>query len=90
MAGPPGLAERLPAAMEAYFPGSSGAKRTFGIDPREMAPGIPFSEGAVRVTPFIGLHPGGANACSLRFEVGRKVIACSGDTEWTEAPAAGT
>ena len=27
VAGPPGLSRRLPAAMEAYFPGSSGANR---------------------------------------------------------------
>ena len=37
------------------------------------------------MTPFIGLHPSGDNAYSLRIEVGGKVIACSGDTEWTDA-----
>jgi len=39
------------------------------------------------VTPFIGLHPSGDNAYSLRIEVGGRVIACSGDTEWTDALA---
>ena len=39
------------------------------------------------MTPFIGMHPSGDNAYSLRFEVGGKVIACSGDTEWTDALA---
>lgn len=33
------------------------------------------------------MHPSGDNAYSLRFEVGGKVIACSGDTEWTDALA---
>ena len=85
LAGPPGLARRLSGAMEACFPGSSGVKKKFEIDIREMEPQVPFSAGAVRVTPFIGLHPSGDNAYSLRIEVGGKVIACSGDTEWTDA-----
>ena len=85
VAGPPGLARRLPAAMEAHFPGSSGVNRKFEIDLREMEPLVSLMAGAVRVTPFIGLHPSGDNAYSLRIEVGGKVITCSGDTEWTEA-----
>jgi ribonuclease BN (tRNA processing enzyme) len=87
VAGPPGLARRLPGAMEAFFPGSSGVKRKFELAIREMEPRVPLSTGAVRVTPFIGLHPSGDNAYSLRVEVGGKVIACSGDTEWTDALA---
>jgi ribonuclease BN (tRNA processing enzyme) len=87
LAGPPGLAKRLPEAMDAFFPGSSGVKRKFEIEIREMEPRISLTAGAVRVTPYIGLHPSGDNAYSLRIEVGLKVIACSGDTEWTEALA---
>jgi len=87
VAGPPGLAKRLPGAMDAFFPGSSGVNRKFEIELREMEPRVPFPAGSVRVTPFIGLHPSGDNAYSLRFEVGGKVIACSGDTEWTDALA---
>ena len=87
VAGPPGLEKRLTEAMEAFFPGSSGAKRKFEIDVKEMEPRVSLPAGAVRVTPFIGLHPSGDTAYSLRVEVGGKVIACSGDTEWTEALA---
>jgi ribonuclease BN (tRNA processing enzyme) len=87
VAGPPGIAKRLPEAMEAFFPGSSGAKRKFEIDNREMEPRVSLSAGAVSVKPYIGLHSSGDNAYSLRIEVGGKVIACSGDTEWTEALA---
>jgi len=87
VAGPPGLAKRLPGAMEACFPGSWGAKRKFATDVREMEPRVSLPSGAVRVTPFIGLHPSGENAYSLRFEVGGRVISCTGDTEWTEALA---
>jgi len=87
VAGPPGLSTRLPSAMESLFPGSSGVKRKFDIDLREMEPGVSLVAGAVRVMPFIGLHPSGDNAYSLRFDIGGKVIACSGDTEWTEALA---
>ncbi len=85
VAGPPGLVKRLPAAMDAFFPGSSGVKRKFEIDLREIQPRVPLSATAVRVTPFIGIHPSGDNAYSLRIEVGSKVITCSGDTEWTDA-----
>ncbi len=85
VAGPPGLAQRLPGAMEAYFPGSSGARRKFDVVLREMEPRVAFSAGAVLAMPFIGLHPSGDNAYSLRFEAGGKVITCSGDTEWTDA-----
>ncbi len=87
VAGPPGLCERLPAAMETLFPGSSGVRRKFAIDLRVMEPGVPLAGGNVRVTPFVGLHPSGDHAYSLRFEVGGKVIACSGDTGWTGALA---
>lgn len=87
VAGPPGLSRRLPGAMEAFFPGSSGVKRKFEIELREMEPQVPFLAGVARVTPFIGLHPSGDNAYSLRVDVGGKVIACSGDTEWTGALA---
>ncbi len=85
VAGPPGLVKRLPSAMDAFFPGSSGVKRKFEIDLREMQPRVPLSAMSVRVTPFIGIHPSGDNAYSLRIEVGSKVITCSGDTEWTDA-----
>jgi ribonuclease BN (tRNA processing enzyme) len=87
VAGPPGLAKRLPGAMDAYFPGSWGVKRKFEIDLREMEPRMTLPAETVRVTPFIGLHPSGNNAYSLRIEVGDKIIACSGDTEWTDALA---
>ncbi|MCU0584432.1 MAG: MBL fold metallo-hydrolase [Syntrophales bacterium] len=87
VAGPPGVSTRLPGAMEALFPGSSGAKRKFELEVREMEPRVCFPSGSIRVTPFIGLHPSSDNAYSLRFEVGGKVIACSGDTEWTDALA---
>jgi ribonuclease BN (tRNA processing enzyme) len=87
VAGPQGVAKRLPEAMEASFPGSSGARRKIETEIKEMEPRVSHSTGAVRVTPYLGLHPSGDNACSLRIEVGGKVIACSGDTEWTEALA---
>ena len=87
VAGPPGLVKRLPVAMDAFFPGSSGVKRKFEIGLREMEPRISLPAGAVHLTPYIGLHPSGDNAYSLRFEAGGKVIACSGDTEWTDALA---
>jgi ribonuclease BN (tRNA processing enzyme) len=37
------------------------------------------------VTPFEVSHPSGAPSYALRFEVGGKVLAFSGDTEWVES-----
>jgi ribonuclease BN (tRNA processing enzyme) len=37
------------------------------------------------ITPFEVRHPSGAPAFALRIEYGGKVVAYSGDTEWTES-----
>ncbi len=87
LAGPPGFSTRLPAAMECLFPGSWAVKRKFGIDCRDMRTGETFSFGPVRVTPSMGLHPSGDTAHSLRVEVDGRVLAFSGDTQWTDALA---
>src|SRR5439155_19738588 len=41
--------------------------------------------GPVAVTPFAVEHPSGAPSYALRVEYGGKLIAYSGDTEWTES-----
>ena len=85
VAGPPGVAARLEAAMEALYPGSARKPRAFEIIFQEILPEVPVEVGPARVTPFPVAHPSGAPAYALRVEYAGKVIAYSGDTEWANA-----
>ena len=85
VAGPPGLAERLSQAMEVFFPGSSRVERKFETKVVEMAKEEPTSLGAMSVLPYEVRHESGAPAYALRIEIAGRVLAYSGDTEWTEA-----
>ncbi|CAO4138946.1 MBL fold metallo-hydrolase [Methylorubrum extorquens] len=84
MVGPPGTAERLPAAMEVLFPGSSTAERRFRVEVVEMEAGRPVETGGVRAAAFTMRHPSGAPAHALRIEAAGKVVSYTGDTEWVE------
>lgn len=82
--GPPGFEQRLSDAMEISFAGSSTAKRKFGMTVHELTPGE-----AMRMTggSVMGLevrHACGAPPLGLRLEIDGKMIAYSGDTEWTD------
>ena len=85
IAGPPGLAERLRAAMEVLFPGSSSASRRFDVEVLELAAGTSTSLGPAVVTAVEVVHASGAPAYALRLRYGGKIVAYSGDTEWTDA-----
>ncbi len=85
VAGPPGFTERLRQAMEVFFPGSSRVDRKFQTRVVEMAPEVPSTFGALSVTPFEVRHESGAPAYAFRLEIEGRVLAYSGDTEWTEA-----
>lgn len=83
--GPAGTRERLAAAMEALYPGSSGAERAFAVEVIEIEAGARRQVGGVAVTPFPVSHPSGAPSFGLRIEAGGRVVAYTGDTEWVEA-----
>lgn len=85
VAGPPGLSERLRQAMEVFFPGSSRVERKFETKVVEMPVEMPTSFGPLVVTPYEVRHESGAPAYALRLSVAGRVVAYSGDTEWTEA-----
>jgi ribonuclease BN (tRNA processing enzyme) len=85
IAGPPGIEARVVEAMEVLFPGSSTTKRKFGLEFLELAPAEATELGPVRVTPYEVVHASGAPPYALRIECGGRVIAYSGDTEWTDA-----
>ena len=84
IAGPPGVAGRVQAAMEVFFPGSWGIARRFALDFIELAEAAPAKVGLATVIPFAVCHPSGAPSYALRIQYGEKVVAYSGDTEWTE------
>lgn len=84
VAGPPGTEERLCAAMEVLFPGSSRPERRFDVSVVELEPSVPLDIGPSKVTAFPVEHASGAPAYALRVALGGRQIAYSGDTQWTE------
>ncbi|MBA4423310.1 MAG: MBL fold metallo-hydrolase [Syntrophus sp. (in: bacteria)] len=84
IAGPPGLIQRVQEAMEVFYPGSSRIERNFSINFIEMAEGENARIGDMSVFPVRVIHGSGAPPYALRIECGGKIIAYSGDTEWTE------
>jgi ribonuclease BN (tRNA processing enzyme) len=82
--GPPGIKARFEAAAEALFPGSSTQQRRYELQFQEIGRETPLDVGGVRVTAFEVEHPSGAPSYALRFEVDGKVLAFTGDTQWTE------
>jgi ribonuclease BN (tRNA processing enzyme) len=85
IAGPPGLARRVQEAMEIFYPGSSGVERKFAVDYQELAEDETASLGELAVLPVRVIHSSGAPSYALRIEVAGKIIAYSGDAEWTDA-----
>lgn len=84
VAGPQGTRERVTAAMEILFPGSSRAARRFTTDLVELAPGPPTMIGPLTVAGFPVEHASGAPAYALRVQWAGRTVVYSGDTEWCE------
>jgi ribonuclease BN (tRNA processing enzyme) len=85
IAGPAGTQERLERAFEALYPGATETERPFETRYLEFSERVPCRVGPAVVTPLEVIHQSGAPAYALRVEYGGKVIAYSGDTEWTDA-----
>jgi ribonuclease BN (tRNA processing enzyme) len=84
VAGPPGVRARVEAAMEVFFPGSTHVTRRFASEFVELSEGAATAVGPARVTAFAVEHASGAPSYALRVDYGGRVIAYSGDTEWTD------
>lgn len=84
--GPPGLKAWVERVMETTFPGSFGARRAFGIDLIEIAPGQETAVGGIVARAELVRHgqPEGP-FLAYRFAVDGRALAYTGDTEWTEA-----
>ena len=85
IAGPIGLRERLLQAMDVLFTGSSSVERRFELNVLELAERMPTRVGPAEVTSLEVVHPSGAAAYGMRIRCDDKVVAYSGDTEWTDS-----
>jgi ribonuclease BN (tRNA processing enzyme) len=83
--GPPGTAERLRIASEAFFPGSSAIELKFPFRVVEVAPGEPHQAEGFDLLSHEVIHPSGAPSTGVRLRFGKKLLAYSGDSEWTDA-----
>ncbi len=90
VAGPPGLEARVFEAMEVLYPGSAQASKPFALEFVELPDETATTVDSLVVTPYSVVHPSGAPSYALRIALEDKILAYSGDTEWTDAliPAA--
>jgi ribonuclease BN (tRNA processing enzyme) len=84
IAGPPGTRLRLLAALDVMFPGSAGMEWSFALRFAELIAGRTEQLGPFAITPFPVVHPSGAPSFAFRLVVAGRVLAYSGDTEWTD------
>ena len=83
--GPPGLAARLDAAMQALYPRDAPRPWAFALDIREIAPGETTRFAGLSLAAFEVDHPSGAPSLGWRIGHAGKALAYSGDTGWTPA-----
>ena len=83
VAGPTGAPSHLAALQEALFPGSHVMVPRFPMRYQELALGVPNPVLDLMVTPWPARHVPETHPTALRVEVGGRVVAYTGDTEWT-------
>jgi len=82
--GPAGTGAAIARALEALFPGSGGLEPRFPVTYVEWGGGD-LVVGPARVTPVPVRHSASTPCYGLRIAVAGRVLAFSGDTEWTDA-----
>lgn len=84
--GPPGLRAWFERAVETAFPGMSSNRWRFPFALHEVTPGRTEVFGGLSATPHHVVHDDRAGPClAYRIAADDKVLAYSGDTEWTDA-----
>jgi ribonuclease BN (tRNA processing enzyme) len=90
VAGPEGTEARVHDTLEALYPAAPGADLPFEVRYEELTEGRRHELGPATVTPFEVIHQSevlsdqSLVSFGLRVECGGRVIAYSGDTEWTD------
>jgi ribonuclease BN (tRNA processing enzyme) len=84
LAGPTGLQQHVSESMKALFPGA-GTEYPYRISYHEYDSSAAIPVSAARVSAFPVEHAPATAPHALRIEVAGRVIAYSGDTEWTDA-----
>jgi ribonuclease BN (tRNA processing enzyme) len=84
IAGPPGTKARLDAALEVFFPKSTGSKWKFSWQVQEIPVGVETNVLDHSVVTAEVIHQSGTSSTALRLSDGRTTFAYSGDTEWTD------
>jgi len=84
IAGPRDLPRRMADIREALFPGSHGMTPGFPLQWLELEPGRAHPILDLVVTARPARHTPETNPTAVRVEVAGKVIAYTGDTEWTD------
>jgi ribonuclease BN (tRNA processing enzyme) len=85
IAGPPSLKSRYAELMDATFSGTKSLELRFPLTLQEVDIGKRNEVDGVRAFPFHVVHDDRAGPClGYRLESENKIVAFSGDTEWTE------
>ena len=82
IAGPPGTADWLQHAVEVLF-GKTGESWSFPLTVVPVAPGEDAAVAGLDITAFPVVH-GDMTSHALRLSDGRRLLAYSGDTAWTD------
>jgi ribonuclease BN (tRNA processing enzyme) len=86
--GPLGTGDRLHAAMETLYPGSTRVRRRFETNVVELdGAGGAYRDGPLTVRSWEVDHASGAPALAVRVDAGGHSFGYSGDTAWTPALA---
>lgn len=85
IAGPPGTRDRIAAALEVFFPASSKIQWRFPLSIFDIPVGEPTTVLDLSVTSTEVVHFSGAPSTALRVTNGNRLLAYSGDTQWTDA-----
>jgi ribonuclease BN (tRNA processing enzyme) len=83
--GPSQTRDRLEQALESLYPGAKDAERPYETILGEYTERVPHDFGPARVTAYSVIHAPATMPHGLRVEYGGRVIAYSGDTEWTDS-----
>jgi ribonuclease BN (tRNA processing enzyme) len=84
IAGPKGTTARMVDVAAALMPGMHVMRPKFDVSYADMDCFVEHRFGPLKVTTYPAIHTKETNPTSLRVEVAGKIIAYTGDSEWTE------